>query len=183
MKRLIISLAFAFFAVLSFAQDFPAGMRMEMTSVGEDDFQQSLFSYKDDDGTFAYYLSLGRVYRLLEISSEIGGDFSLDHIDEICICMGKNYDEVSASLEALLNMFEMETGTVVEFPCRLSMGLEKLGPESIATCIVTKRFLQAKRLCFHFVSGHRSAETDLKKSALKSLRWSFNLYKGMHPEN
>jgi hypothetical protein len=183
MKRIFATLAFALVALFAVAQNnIPVGMRMEMTEIGEDDEQYSIFTYKDEDGTYGYYLSLGHEYRLLEISRDDVTDFTFSHFEETCLWMGSTADEAAAFLESLLALVAEEPGTMAEFPCRLSSGAEKLAGSSTATCMVVKRFLQRKRLCFHFISGGRTAETDLTQSAMKSLRWSFNLARKLHPD-
>ena len=72
-------------------------------------------------------------------------------------------------------------GTAAEFPCRLTSGAEKLSVPGTLNWVVVKRFLQGKRLCFQFVNGRHTAEVDLAKSSLKSLRRGFNLGRKMHP--
>ena len=181
MKKIV----FAFFAMMgvlfvqgTVAQDnMPVGMRMEVAECGSDDNTYSIFSYKDDDGTVAYYMSLGREYNLLEVEGGILGNFTLDHIDEFCLNIGQTPEEAIAYLDTLLTLFDMEKGTAFEFPCRLASWGGKLGEPSVATCVVVKRFLQGKRLCFQFKSGNRLAETDLTKMAVKSLRLSMKLEK------
>lgn len=177
MKKTILFLALVFIVAFSNAQntDIPAGMRMEVTEVEENNNQYTIFTYKDDDGTFGYYLSLGRVYRLLEVTYDDRSSATLDHVDETCLWLGTTADEAYASLEHLLNLLDEELGTTVEMPCRQTYGLSPLTDTSTATCIVVKRFLQRKRLCFHFTVGRRTAEADLTRSAIKSLRWSFRV--------
>ena len=155
----------------------PVGMRMEVAECGSDDNTYSIFSYKDDDGTVAYYMSLGREYNLLEVEGGILGNFTLDHIDEFCLNIGQTPEEAIAYLDTLLTLFDKEKGSAFEFPCRLATWGGKLGEPSVATCVVVKRFLQGKRLCFQFKSGNRIAQTDLTKMAVKSLRLSMKLEK------
>ena len=178
---MLITLALAFTTVFAFAQNIPAGMRMEIIEVGQDDDEYSIFTYKDDDGTFGYYLSLGHKYDLLGILVDDDTDFSLSHIDETCLLLGATADEADATLNTLLVLVDGEPGTMVEFPCRMSMGAERLGGASTAICYVTKRLLQSKRLVFHFTSGSRTAEADLTKSAIRSLISGFKLGQKLHP--
>lgn len=180
MKKAFLTITLALIAAFSFAQDIPVGIRNEITEAGEDDNEYSIFTYKDEDGTFGYYLSLGRVYNILEVYRESDRDFSIDHIDETCLYMGANLDDAFACLESLLNLLEEDLGTTREFPCRLTNGGLRLTDHCTATCIVVKRFLQRRRLCFHFPVGHRTAEVDLTRSAIKSLRWNLDLAKKMH---
>ena len=175
MKRIFVIIAFTFITVFLFAQNIPAGMRMEVSEFETDDNEYSVFSYKDDDGTFGYYMSLGRVYHLLELVRDDITDVSFDHVDEVCLCMGTTIEEAFAFIDTLLALREKDPGTTVDFRCRMTNGAERLTDYSTATCIVVKRFLQTKRLCFHFVSGRRTAETDIKKTDLKNLRLNMKI--------
>ena len=183
MKRFLITLALALAAVSAFAQrDIPAGMRMEFTEVEQDDNEYAIFTYKDEDGTYGYYLSLGRSFELMSILRDDVTDFSFKHIDEICLLLGATADEAAATLESFQTLLDAETGTVTQFPCRRTNGAEGLTVPDTATCTVVKRFLQAKRLCFQFVSGHHTADADLTKPALKSLIWNFGVARKLRPD-
>ena len=177
MKRFLITLALACLMLSAFAQnrDIPAGMRMELSELTQDKNQYSIFTYKDADGTFGYYLSLGRVLDLLEIFGDGLGNTSLSHIDATCLWLGATPEEAGATLDALTNLFDEDPGVTAEFPCRLTNGAEGLTDHDTATCTVVKRFLQGKRLLFVFKSGSRTAEADLTKPGLKTLRWGTKL--------
>ena len=162
MKRIIAAIAFACVMLSAWAQDFPAGMRKEIVEIEQDDHEYSLFSYKDADGTFGYYLSLGRVFPILE-AEIFGGQTTISHMDETCLCLGATTEEAP--------------GTTAAFQCRRSSGGERLSVPDQANCVVVKRFLQGKRLNFQFVSGGHTADVDLTRSTLKSLRWNINLGK------
>ena len=183
MKRVLIIIALSLFASFSFAQNIPAGMRMEISEFETDDNEYSVFSYKDEDGTFGYYLSLGRVYHLLELVRDDITDASFDHVDEVCLCMGTTIEEAFAFIDTLLALREKEPGTTVDFRCRMTNGAGHLTDYSTATCVVVKRFLQTKRLCFHFVSGRRTAEADIKKTELKNLRLNMKINNKLHPNH
>ena len=176
MKRIIAAIAFACVMLSAWAQDFPAGMRKEIVEIEQDDHEYSLFSYKDADGTFGYYLSLGRVFPILE-AEIFGGHTSFSHIDETCLCLGATKDEALATIESMLALLEEPAGTTASFQCRRSSGGERLSVPDQANCVVVKRFLQGKRLNFQFVSGGRTADVDLTRSTLKALRWNLNLGK------
>ena len=182
MKQILISMALAFATVAAFSQNIPAGMRMELAEVEQDNFGYSVFSYLDEDGTFGYYMSISCEIPLLEIFRDDIKDASFNHFDETCLWMGSTADEASAFLDSLMYMFDEENGTIRQFPCRMTFGADALAGSSTATCIVVKRFLQAKRLCFQFGSGSRTAQADLTKSALKSVRWSFGVGRKLHPD-
>ena len=176
MKRIIAAIALTCVMLSAWAQDFPAGMRKEIVEIEQDDHEYSLFSYKDADGTFGYYLSLGRVFPILE-AEIFGGQTTISHMDETCLCLGATTEEALATIEQLLALLEEPAGTTAAFQCRRSSGGERLSVPDRANCVVVKRFLQGKRLNFQFVSGGHTADVDLTRSTLKSLRWNINLGK------
>ena len=184
MKRFIILCAIAMATAVTFAQnkEIPAGLRMEVAEAEIDEhYQSSIFTYKDEDGTFGYYLSVSHVYELLKMVRDDITDMSVAHVDETILCIGSTPEEAFAFTDSLLALLDKAPGTTVQFPCRLATGADRLGASSTATCIVVKRFLQKKRLCFHFTSGNRTAEADLNKSSVKSLRLSFKVNHKLHP--
>ena len=60
MKRILTTIVLACVLTSAWAQDFPAGMRNEIVEIEQNEDEYSLFTYKDEDGAFGYYLSLGR---------------------------------------------------------------------------------------------------------------------------
>ena len=183
MKRIIALMALALVCVgVSAKKEIPAGIRMEMAEYEMNDNVYSLFTYKDDDGSTAYYMSLGREYRLIEGSVNNVVNMSLSHIDETCLFMGTTSDEVFKSFDALQALLDQEIGTTLEFRCRQTTGAERLGEEIPAICTVVRRPLEGKRLCFRFVAGKRTAEADIVKSAIKSLRSGLKFYLKLHPK-
>ena len=176
MKRILTTLVLACVLTSAWAQDFPAGMRREIVEIEENDREYTLFSYKDEDGAFGYYLSLGQVFPILE-AEIFGGQTTISHIDETCLCLGATKEEALATIESLLALTEEAPGTTATFQCRRASGGERLSVPDQANCVVVKRFLQGKRLCFQFVSGGHTADVDLTRSTLKTLRWDLNLGK------
>ena len=75
------------------AKDNPVGMRMEIAESGDDDNETVLFTYKDQDGTEAYYLGLGRVFRILDVLFDGELNTSFDHVDEVCLCLGTTAEQ------------------------------------------------------------------------------------------
>lgn len=180
MKKIFV-LAFIAIITLSFdcttasAKDIPTGMRMEIAEAGEDDNECTLFTYKDEDGNFGYYLGLGRVFRILDVLFDGELNSSFDHVDEVCLCLGATPDVALASLDTLLSMFDKDVNTVVELPARMSTGADRLGVAAKVPCIVKKKFIGGKYLQFHFVSGKHTAEADLSKSTVKFLKKGLEL--------
>ena len=180
MKRILTTLVLACMTLFAVAQNIPAGMKMELAEVGQDNNEYSVFTYKDQDGTFGYYLSVGHVFDIMELLFD-NSSTSFGLVDETCLVMGETMDDAFAFLDSLLELLEAEPGTTAEFPCRLTTGADQLFVPSTAHAIVVKRFLQAKRICFTFISGSHTADVDLTKSAVKSLRWNLDLYRKLHP--
>ena len=162
MKRILTTIALAFATLFAFGQDVPAGVRMEVCEVEQDEIGYSIFTYKDEDGDFGYYLGM-------------------DNAKGACICMGTTSEEALAFLESLLEFIEEDAGTTAKFPCRLTSINGKLTGHGTATCVVTKRFLQGKQLSLSFTGGQHTISADLTKSAVKSLRWSFKLGQKSRP--
>ena len=181
MKRIFLSLAIAFTTLSAFAQNQPAGIRMELFEVEENDNGFSLFTYKDDDGTFGYYMGVTRSFDILSIFTD-DSDSSFSHIDEACIWLGANAEEAQATLESMMTLLDAAPGTVAQFSSRRTAGAERLTVPDTVTATVVKPFILGKRLNFLFVSGSHTAEADLTRSTLKSLRSGFNIALKLHPE-
>ena len=184
MKRIITTALVAFVAVVAMAQKNPVGMRMEVAEVEQNNKEYSVFTYKDEDGTFGYYLSLGKVYRLMSLIRDPDAvNTSFDHIVETCIWLGATSDEAYATLGSILDLFDQDEETITEFSGRASTGGERLGAPNTSTCVVQKKPLGGKRLQFLFSTKTHTAETFISKSAVKQLRWSFKLDRKLHPKS
>ena len=184
MKRLFSCMAMSLVTLMTFAQDIPVGMRVEIVELADgnqDKFQYSIFQYKEENGNIGFYMSLGHKTELLSIIRDDITDTSISHTDEMCLPLGTTTEEIFDKLESMLDLLQKPNGTTVEFPCKINNGADRLGEDGKATCIVTKRFLQSKRLCFNFESGRRTARTDLTKSALKRLRLGVKMDIKLHP--
>lgn len=164
------------------AQNIPVGMRIEVAEVEQNNNEYSIFTYKDDDESFGYYLGLGHVFHISELFLDNPTDMAFDHIDETCIWLGATADEAFATLDSILVLFDKEVDTKVEFRGRASTGSGRLGKPNATTCVVTKKMLGGKRLLFLFVSGKNQAETYLSKLAVKQLRMSFKVDRKLHPK-
>lgn len=183
MRKTILTVAAAFMMATSvIAQEIPVGMRMEIVeSDDESSDQYSIFKYKEKNGNVGYYMSVGYKIELLGMIRDDITNTSISHMEEVCFPMGSSRNEVLEKLDSYLELLGKPAGTTVEFPCRINNGADGLGEEATATCIVTKRFLQSKRLCFNFNSGKRSVEADLLKSSINSMRLSVKLDIKLHP--
>jgi len=183
MKRTILMAIFAMAtAMCALAQNIPAGIRMEIADSERDDSEYSIFTYKDDDGTFGYYLGLGRVMDYVSIFRDDITDMSFADIKETCICLGGTYDEALATLGSILELYDKDVDTTVEFQGRAATGAERLGEKDTSLCIVQKKPLGGKRLVFHFNCGKRQAQTYLPKSVVKELRSGLKIDKKLHPK-
>ena len=181
MKRIIISLVLACFAFSVHAQkDIPAGMRIEVAEIGENDDQYTIFKYKDEDGTTGYYMSLAHRADNLDFLLE-GTSLSISDIDEICLWLGADSDEALAALEDLLELLDQDAGTEREFVCRQARGIRLSTEPSSITGVVKKRLLWGKYLSFSFISRDRTMEVSLSKSNVKQLRSSFKIDLKLHP--
>jgi len=181
MKRFFITLLLACLTLGAFAQKH-FGLRMECAEYEENDQREySLYSYTDEDGTFGYYLSIAYLSQPLSISLSDRLSSTISRIDEINLFLGKEPDEVYASLNELLSLLGEAPGTTQEFEGRTTLGAEALAPGTVTTrCTVVKRALEGKRLCFVFPSGDRIVEADLTKAAIKSLRSGFKFHQKIY---
>lgn len=182
MWAVIAITAFSFDSFSASAKDV-TGMRMEIAESEEDDNEMSLFTYKDQDGTLGYYLSLGRVFRISDILFDNNVDNTFDHIDEVCLCLGTTADEALESLNTILALYDEDVNTVAELPARMCTGSERLGDFTTINCVVKKKFLKGKYLQFNFVSGKHSAEADLGKTTVKFLKKALELDMKRHKKN
>lgn len=183
MKKLLIMIVATLMAAISAsAQNIPVGMRMEIAEAETDNSEYSVFTYKDEDETFGYYLGLGRVINYVSIFRDDITDMSFEDIKETCICLGGTYDEAYAMLDAILDLFDRDVETTVEFQGRAATGSGRLGEPNTSTCVVKKKPLGGKRLLFLFTCGKRQAETCLTKSVVKELRMGLKMDKKLHPK-
>lgn len=164
------------------AQNIPVGMRMEIAESEQDHAEYTIFSYKDDENTFGYYLSLGRVTHLLGLIRDDITDAAFDDIKEGCIFLGATSDEAFATLEAMIDFLDEDPETTREFQGRAATGGERLGVTSTSTCVVKKKPLGGKRLQFIFPYGERQAAVYITKSIIKELRNEFKMDKRLHPK-
>lgn len=172
----------AFCTTVADAQKLPVGMRNEVAEAERDNSEFSIFTYKENEESFDYYLSLGKVTHILKIFRDDIPDASFDDIRETCIHLGTTYDEAMFTLETILDLFDDEEETTVEFQGRAVAKGDKLGEPTTSTCIVQKKMLGGKRLLFVFKSGKVQAETYVSKTVVKELRAGMKIDKKLHPK-
>ena len=164
-----------------YAQNQPARMRVEVAEAETDNGDYSIFTYKDtdEDDSFGYYLSLGRVTDFLGADEILG--VGVQNVNEVTICLGATTDEALATIDSILALYDKDVDTTVEFSGRAATNGFQLGDSLTSTCVVVKKSLGAKRLQFLFPSGNRQARCYLQKSVLKELRANLRIDIRLHP--
>lgn len=183
MKRILLMVVVAVMtAYTAQAQKQPAGMRIEVAEAETENGEYSIFTYKDTDAddSFGYYLSLGRVADFLGADEILG--FEVQNIHEVTVCLGATTDEALATIDAILDLYDKDLETTVEFHGRAATNGFKLGEPVITTCTVVKKLLGGKRLQFLFPEGKRQARAYLSKSMLKTLRANLKIDIKLHPK-
>ena len=171
-KTLLILIAMmATTGVLAQQKSQPAGMRMEVADDETDNGEYSIFTYKDEDGTFGYYLSVARTKKTLGADELFG--MEVKNLKETTIYLGDTADKAFAAIDDILDLFDKDVDTTAEFKGRTTTSGDHL---------VTKKTLGGKRLKFTFTNGDREGEAYLTKSTLKDLRSEFKLHRKMHPK-
>ncbi len=160
----------------------PAGMRVEVAEAETDHGEYSIFTYQDTDSveTFGYYLSLGRTADFLGADEILG--MQVQNIHEVTIRLGSTTDEALATIGNILDLYDKDVDTTVEFAGRAATNGFRLGDPVTVTCTVVKKPLGGKRLQFLFPEGKRQARAYLSKSTLKELRTGFKLDIRLHPK-
>lgn len=166
------------------AQNIPAGIRMEVGEAETDHGEYSLFTYKDtnEDDSFGYYLSVGKVTKILGAIRDDITDMDFDAIRETCICLGSTADEAFATLDTIIDLFSQDVETSVEFPARVVTGSGRLGEPTTSLCVVKKKAVGGKRLQFVFTIGKSQGEAYLPKTVVKELKMELKMDKKLHPK-
>ena len=159
------------------------GMRMEIGDSERDHAEYSLFTYMDDEESFGYYLSLGRVTHILGLIRDDITDASFDDIRETCICLGGTYDEAYANVDRMNDLDEEDVETTVEYKSREAGRGDRLGDATTSTCIVKKKTLGGKQLMFLYAGGKHETHTWLPKQVVKDLRQDLKIDKKLHPKH
>ena len=183
MKKLLTMLLLS---ILTFntvqAQKQPAGMRVEVADAETDNGEYTIFTYKDtdEDDSFGYYLSLGRVTDFLGADEILG--MEVQNFHEVTIRLGATTDEALGTIGTILDLYDKDLDTTVEFQGRAATSGFKLGEAVTSTCVVVKKPLGGKRLQFLFPEGKRQGRAYLPKSILKELRANFKIDIKLHPK-
>lgn len=183
MKKILVMAAVAMMTAMSAsAQNQPAGMRVEAAEAETDHGEYSIFTYKDtdEDDSFGYYLSLGRITDFLGADEILG--MEVQNIHEVTIRLGATTDEALATIDSMLGLYDKDLDTTVEFQGRAATNGFQLGDPLTATCTVVKKMLGGKRLQFLFPEGNRQGRAYLSKSTLKELRTNFKIDIKFHPK-
>ena len=182
-KKILLIVAVAMMTAMSAqAQKQPAGMRVEVAEAETDNGEYSIFTYKDADevDSFGYYLSLGRVTDFLGADEILG--MQVQNLHEVTIRLGGTTDEALATIGTILDLYDMDVDTTIEFQGRAATSGLKLGEPVMTTCTVVKKTLGGKRLQFLFPEGKRQGRAYLSKSTLKELRTNFKFDIKLHPK-
>ena len=183
MKKLMTILLLSMMVLTTVqAQKQPSGMRVEVADAETDNGDYSIFTYKDtdEDDSFGYYLSLGRVTDFLGADEFLG--FEVKNLHEVTIRLGSTTDEALATIGDILDLYDKDVDTSVDFQGRAATSGFKLGEPVTTTCTVVKRALGGKRLQFLFPEGNRQGRAYLSKSVLKELRTNFKYDIKLHPK-
>lgn len=180
-KTLMIFLLCAITMGTVCAQNQPVDMRFEVTETEFDDDEYTIFTYKDSeaDDSFGYYLSLGRVTKFLGADEIL--NIEVYNIYEVAIWLGATSDEALATIGSMIDLYDKDVNTAVEFSGRASTNNFKLGETVTATCVVGKKLLGGKRLEFLFPVDKYQAVCYVPKSVLKDLRNNFKIDIKLHP--
>ena len=96
------------------AQNQPAGMRVEVAEAETDHGDYSIFTYKDtdEDDSFGYYLSLGRVSDFLGADELLG--MEVKNLHEVTVRLGGTTDEALATIPgAVFSVWHNISGAIV----------------------------------------------------------------------
>lgn len=166
-----------------YAQNQPAGMRVEVAETETDNGYYTIFTYQDKgaEGTFGYYLSMGRTNNLLAADEILG--MVAKNFHEVSIWLGSDCDEALAKIDDILALYDQDLDSTKEFEGRATTNGFQLGDPLSTTCTVIKKPLGGKRLRFDFKRGKKKKEDHvfLPKSAVKVLLSNFKTDIKLHP--
>ena len=156
MKRILTIVATLAISAISFAQN-ASGVREDITSVSSDDKVYELFTYKDADGMFGYYLALGAPDAGQSLTS---------------IYLGTDPTEAQRTLDAIVALFESPSGVSQEFTARIITGRTLSGLKTSQAEVQTM-MMGGKRLSFIYGDASSKTETYMRKNAAKAVSSGF----------
>ena len=173
MKKILVTLSLICMAICAYAQrDIPAGGSMEVASIESDDSvagigqgkQITMYKVKDNDGNPSFLLCVSHTLVSFSFGSvDWSTTFSLPG-GAVLLDFGTTYQEAMDNLDALQDMFAEKNGAQIELTCR----------DGNKTVCTLHKGLLGKHLDI--------AETSIKKSDIKSLKFSFKISKKLHPD-
>ena len=93
------------------------------------------------------------------------------------------YDEAYATLSSMLDLYDKDVETTVEYKSREAGRGDRLGDATTSTCIVKKKTLGGKQLMFLYAGGKHETHTWLPKQVVKELRQDLKIDKKLHPKH
>ena len=106
----------------------------------------------------------------------------VQNLHEVTIRLGGTTNEALATIDTILDLYDKDLDTTVEYSGRAATNGFKLGEPVTTTCTVVKKTLGGKRLQFLFPEGKRQGRAYLSKSTLKELRMNFKIDIKLHPK-
>ena len=158
-----------------------SGMRMEVAESETDHGAYSIFTYRDEDGSLGYYMSLARTGKFLGGDEILG--MEVTNLKETIIRLGSTAEEAFGTIDSILDLFDKDLETTAEFQGRAATSGEKLGEPTTTQCMLVKKTLGGKRLEFTYTVNGRQAHTFLTKATLKELRRDFKIDLKLHPKH
>ena len=124
------------------------------------------------------YKNAAKVSKKIE-TSKVGRFF---FAASVTIRLGATTDEALVAIDSMLDLYDKDVDTTVEFKGRAATSGFQLGDTLTTTCTVVKKTMGGKRLQFLFPSGRRQARCYLSKSMLKELRTNLKIDIKLHPK-
>ena len=107
---------------------------------------------------------------------------NVQNIDEVTIWLGSTTDEALDMLGRILDLYDEDVDTSVEFRGRSVNGAGHLEKPTTSTCVVEKKTLGGKRLRFLFKKDKGEGHAFLTKAVVKELRTNFKIDVKLHPK-
>lgn len=156
------------------------GMRVEVAESETDNGDYSIFTYRFDNDSIGYYMSLARTSKFLGADAILG--MQVKNVKETVVWLGSNTDEAFATIDNIMVLYDKDVDDTTEFQGCATSGSGGMGESVTVKCKVVKKPLGGKRLEFLFDSGDGQAHVYLPKSVVKELRMNFKLDVKLHPK-